>query len=244
MDPHKRMSGEEPRRLIAVQEALLSKNDRAARANREWFRAAGVRVLNVLSSPGSGKTEFLRRTIMDLEGKLRIGVIVGDLATDNDARRLHETGAPAVQIATGTVCHLEADMVRRAAEALGLADLDLLIIENVGNLVCPASYDLGEDLRVVLLSVTEGEDKPLKYPVVFERADVVVISKIDLADAVGFDRKAARSNIRKAAPSATLFEVSARTGRGMEAWNEYLGGIATVRGPSSHRTQPQQAQHI
>jgi hydrogenase nickel incorporation protein HypB len=210
------------RRLIPIQEALLSKNERAAGANRERFRAAGVRVLNVLSSPGSGKTEFLRRTLLDLGPSLGMGVIVGDLATDNDARRLHETGAPAVQIATGTVCHLEADMVGRAAEALGLDGLDLLIIENVGNLVCPATYDLGEDVRVVLLSVTEGEDKPLKYPVIFERADVVVISKIDLAEAVGFDREAAMRNIRKASPSALVFEASAKTGRGMASWYDHL----------------------
>jgi hydrogenase nickel incorporation protein HypB len=211
-----------PRRLIPIQEALLSKNDRAARANRERFRAAGVRVLNVLSSPGSGKTEFLRRTLQDLGPIRRMGVIVGDLATDNDARRLHETGAPAVQVATGTVCHLEADMVARAAEALGLDDLDLLFIENVGNLVCPATYDLGEDLRIVLLSVTEGEDKPLKYPVIFERADIVILSKIDLAGAVGFDREAAMASIRQVAPSASVFEVSARTGQGMALWYDHL----------------------
>src|SRR5262245_39081034 len=178
------------RRLVPVQEALLSKNDQAARANRERFSAAGVRALNVLSSPGSGKTEFLRRTIVDLRPSLSMGVIVGDLATDNDARRLHEAGAPAVQVATGTVCHLEASMAGRAAESMGLDGLNLLFIENVGNLVCPASFDLGEDSRVVLLSVTEGEDKPLKYPVIFERADIVVISKIDLAEPVGFDRDA------------------------------------------------------
>ena len=151
-------------------------------------------------------------------------MVVGDLATDNDARRLRETGAPVVQVTTGTVCHLEAEMVARAVDELGPGGLDLLFIENVGNLVCPASYDLGEDLRVVLLAVTEGEDKPLKYPVAFQGAAVVVVSKIDLAEAVGFDREAALRNIRRAAPEAMILEVSARTGRGMQPWYDFLEG--------------------
>src|SRR5262249_32019421 len=148
----------------------------------------GLRVVNVLSSPGSGKTALLERTLADLAPAVRAAVIVGDLATDNDARRLRTTGAPVVQINTGTVCHLEAVMVARAAAELDLDGLDLLLIENVGNLVCPASYDLGEDARAVLLSVTEGEDKPLKYPKIFKTADAVVVSKVDLAAAAGFDR--------------------------------------------------------
>ena len=147
---------------------------------------------------------------------------MGDLATDNDARRIRSAGAPAVQITTGTVCHLDAEMVARAAGSLDLDDLDLLIIENVGNLVCPASYDLGESVRVVLLSVTEGEDKPLKYPAAFQSAQVVVVSKMDLAEAAGFDREAALANIRRVAPHATIFEVSARTGSGMEHWYAHL----------------------
>ena len=156
----------------------------------------------MLSSPGSGKTALLQRTLADLGGRLRAGVIVGDLATDNDARRIRSAGVPAVQITTGSVCHLEAEMVARAAGSLDLDDLDLLIIENVGNLVCPASYDLGETVRVVLLSVTEGEDKPLKYPAAFQTAQVVVVSKMDLAEAAGFDREAALANIRRVAPHA------------------------------------------
>ena len=154
--------------------------------------------------------------------RLKCGIIVGDLATDNDARRLRESGAPVVQITTGTVCHLEAEMVGRALGQMDLGGLDLLIIENVGNLVCPASYDLGEDFRVVLLSVTEGEDKPLKYPPMFNAADAVIISKIDLAEPCGFEREAALANIRKVSPKAQVFELSAKTGVGMAAWCDHL----------------------
>jgi hydrogenase nickel incorporation protein HypB len=179
-------------------------------------------VLNFLSSPGSGKTTFIRESVRRLEPDLKAGVIVGDLATDNDARRLRESGAPVVQVTTGTVCHLEAEMVGRAVQQLDLRDRNVLIIENVGNLVCPASYDLGEDLRVVLLSVTEGEDKPLKYPPMFQSADVVIISKIDLAAACGYDRAAALANLRRVSPRARIFETSARTGEGMDAWREFL----------------------
>src|ERR1039458_4647696 len=168
----------EAHRTVEVRRAILEKNDRLAERNRGFFRARGLLVLNFLSSPGSGKTTFIRESVRKLGPDLKTGVIVGDLAPDNDAERLRESGAPVVQITTGTVCHLEAEMVGRALKALDLTGLNLLIIENVGNLVCPASYDLGEDLRIVLLSVTEGEDKPLKYPPMFQSADVVLISKI------------------------------------------------------------------
>jgi hydrogenase nickel incorporation protein HypB len=210
------------RRTLEVRQSILAKNDRLAERNRGFFHARGLLVLNVLSSPGSGKTTFLRETIRSLAKKLKAGVIVGDLATDNDAERLRETGSPVVQITTGTVCHLEAEMVTRAVNKLKLDRLELLIIENVGNLVCPASYDLGEDLRVVLLSVPEGEDKPLKYPPMFQNADVVVISKIDLAEACGFDRKTLLANLRRVSPRARVFETSAKTGKGMDAWCEFL----------------------
>jgi hydrogenase nickel incorporation protein HypB len=213
---------EASRRTIEVREAILAKNDRLAERNRGFFRACGLLVLNVLSSPGSGKTTFLRETVKTLGDRLKTGVIVGDLATDNDAKRLREAGSPVVQITTGTVCHLEAEMVSRAINQLNPKGLELLIIENVGNLVCPASYDLGEDLRVVLLSVTEGEDKPLKYPPMFQLADVVIISKADLADACGFDRQALLSNLRRIAPNAQVFETSAKTGQGIQAWCEFL----------------------
>jgi hydrogenase nickel incorporation protein HypB len=219
---HTHEAGGEARRTVEVRRAILDKNDRLAERNRGFFRARGLLVLNFLSSPGSGKTTFIRESVRKLGPDLKAGVIVGDLATDNDAQRLRESGAPVVQITTGTVCHLEAEMVGRALKRLDLTNLNLLIIENVGNLVCPASYDLGEDLRVVLLSVTEGEDKPLKYPPMFQSADVVIISKLDLSQACGYDRDTALANIRRAAPKARIFETSAKTGQGLDAWREFL----------------------
>jgi hydrogenase nickel incorporation protein HypB len=210
------------RRTVEIRQSILAKNDRLAERNRGFFQARGLLVLNVLSSPGSGKTTFLRETVRGLGKQLKSGIIVGDLATDNDAQRLRETGAPVVQITTGTVCHLEAEMVAGAVKKLNLDGLQLLMIENVGNLVCPASYDLGEDLRVVLLSVAEGEDKPLKYPPMFQAADVVIISKLDLVQPCAYDRETARANLRRIAPKARVFETSAKTGQGMDAWREFL----------------------
>lgn len=207
---------------IEIDEAILGQNDRLAERNRGYFKAKGWLVLNVLSSPGSGKTTLLQKTVARLHPRLRCGVIVGDLATDNDAKRLSESGAPVVQITTGTVCHLEAVMVAKALERLNTDGLDVLIIENVGNLVCPAVFDLGEDLRVVLLSTTEGEDKPLKYPPMFHSAQAAVINKIDLASAVDFDRELALSNLKRMSPGAQIFELSARTGQGLDEWCEYL----------------------
>jgi hydrogenase nickel incorporation protein HypB len=209
-------------RTLQVEQGILQKNDRLAERNRGYFQAKGLFVLNVLASPGAGKTAFLERTAADLGTHLRLGVIVGDLATENDAVRLRGHGIPAIQITTGSVCHLDAEMVARAMERLDLNALDVLVIENVGNLVCPAVYDLGESARVVLLSVTEGEDKPLKYPVMFQSAQVVVVNKMDLAAAVGFDRETALRNIHRVAPEATVFEVSAKTGQGMDAWYTHL----------------------
>ncbi|MBI5395594.1 MAG: hydrogenase nickel incorporation protein HypB [Verrucomicrobia bacterium] len=214
---------------LEVHQAILAKNDRQAERNRGFFKAKGLLVLNVVSSPGSGKTTLIQKTISMLAGRLRAGVIVGDLATDNDAARLRSAGCPVVQITTGTVCHLEADMVARAAGQLDLGALDLLVIENVGNLVCPATYDLGEDLRVVLLAVTEGEDKPLKYPPMFHSAEVALLNKMDLAAATEFDRATALENLRRASPHATIFEVSGRTGQGLGAWCDFL--------VEKHRTQ-------
>lgn len=209
-------------RELAIGQAVLAKNDRLAERNRGYFLAKNLLVLNVLSSPGAGKTALLERTLTDLGDRLPAGVIVGDLATDNDAQRLRRSGAPVTQITTGTLCHLEADLVLAAAQHLPLDSLDLLVIENVGNLVCPAAYDLGEHLRIVLLSTTEGEDKPLKYPTVFKSADVVILTKIDIAEVVGFDRSQAVSNIQRLAPQAKLFELSARSGAGLEAWYQFL----------------------
>lgn len=213
---------EQARRTVEIRQAILEKNDRLAERNRGFFQGRGLLVLNVLSSPGSGKTTLLSETIRALAGQLKAAVIVGDLATDNDAQRLRETGAPVVQVTTGTVCHLEAEMVGQALRQLDLAGLDLLIIENVGNLVCPASYDLGENLRVVLISVTEGEDKPLKYPPMFQAANVVVVSKTDMGPASGYDREKLLGNIRRSSPGAAVFETSARTGQGMADWCRYL----------------------
>src|SRR5579859_6232325 len=185
---------DQERWTVDVEEAILGHNADWAARNRMRFQGLGLTVVNIVSSPGSGKTALLERTLTDLRENLKIGVIVGDLQTDNDAQRLRGKGAPVVQITTGGYCHLEASMVARAADSVDLCDLEYLVIENVGNLVCPASYDLGEDLRVVLLSVTEGEDKPLKYPVIFHRAHAVLITKTDLADAVGIDWETLRAN--------------------------------------------------
>jgi hydrogenase nickel incorporation protein HypB len=206
-----------------VRQGLLKANDVLAQELREEFAAAGVYVVNVVSGPGAGKTELLARTLNMLLSRGRnVAAIVGDLATEHDARRLEASGARARQIITGTVCHLEASMVRKALEGWELAGIDYLFIENVGNLVCPASFDLGEDLRVLLFPVTEGEDKPLKYPTLINTADVTLISKVDLAEAVQFDRALARGNLDLARPGAVVLEVSARTGSGLEAWLELL----------------------
>ena len=210
------------RREVLVHESLFAANDRYAERNRGFFRALEVLVLNVVSSPGSGKTTLFTETIGQLGDAVRTGVIVGDLETDNDARRLRTSGAPVVQITTGTLCHLDAQMVARAVGGLDVRALDMLVVENVGNLVCPASFDLGEHLRLALLSVTEGEDKPLKYPPLFRSADVVLVTKIDLAAHVEFNRDAALANIRRVSPAARIFEVSAKTGEGMQAWCDYL----------------------
>jgi hydrogenase nickel incorporation protein HypB len=182
-------------RLVEVRQHVLKHNDVSARALRARFEAAGVYAVSLVSSPGAGKTAFLERTLTELRRDYRVAALVGDLATDNDARRLSRSGAPVRQITTGTVCHLEADMVATALEGWPLVELDFLFVENVGNLVCPASFDLGEALRVVLLFLTEGEDKPLKYPTVFNTADVAVVTKLDLAAAVEFDAALLRRNI-------------------------------------------------
>ncbi len=201
---------------------VLDANDRLAERNRGFFAAKNLLVINVFSSPGSGKTSLLQKTAEMLRGRVRIGVIVGDLATDNDAERLSRADIPVVQITTGTMCHLDARMIAEAMKKMPLDDLDVLIIENVGNLVCPASYDLGEGVRVVLLSVTEGEDKPLKYPPMFHSADVALVTKSDLADAVDFNRDAALAALNKVAHHAHVIEVSSKTDEGMEAWCEEI----------------------
>ncbi len=203
-------------RLVEVRKNVLKQNDLLARELRRRFHEAEVCVISLVSSPGSGKTAFLEKALTLLRPKLRVAALVGDLATENDAARLARSGAPVKQIVTGTICHLDAQMIERALAEWMLEELDILFIENVGNLVCPSSYDLGEDLRLVLLSVTEGEDKPLKYPTIFNSADVSVITKIDLAEAVDFDRATAHRNIQSVRPGMKVFEVSAKTGAGMD----------------------------
>ena len=221
--------------LISVHKSILSANNLQAERNRGFFRGIGLLALNLLSSPGAGKTALLKRTIQVLGAGSKCGVIVGDLETENDAIRLRESGAPVVQISTGTLCHLDAGMVAAALSELGARSLDVLFIENVGNLVCPATFDLGEDLRVVMLSLTEGEDKPLKYPPMFRFADAIVLSKIDLAEACEFDRELALANIGAINPGAPVFEVSAKTGHGMDAWCSFLSArraVGRVTGPA------------
>jgi hydrogenase nickel incorporation protein HypB len=205
-------------RIVEVRERVLKQNDLLARELRRRFQEAQVRVVSVVSSPGSGKTTLLEKTLTALNYTCRVAALVGDLATENDALRLRRSGAPVRQITTGTVCHLDAAMVSNALAEWSLMELDVLFIENVGNLVCPSSYDLGEDLRVVLLSATEGEDKPLKYPTIFNTADVAVITKIDLAAAAEFDRDTAYRNIQEVRPGMRVLEVSAKTGAGLDAW--------------------------
>ena len=209
-------------RIVQVRQSVLKQNDLLARELRQRFQDAAVRVVSMVSSPGSGKTTLLEKTLTHLNRSRRVAALVGDLATENDALRLQRSGAPVKQITTGTICHLDASMVSGALSGWDLNAIDILFIENVGNLVCPSSYDLGEDLRVVLLSATEGEDKPLKYPTIFNTADIAVITKIDLAAAAEFDRESAHRNIQAVRPGMRVFEVSAKTGLGMDAWIESL----------------------
>ena len=209
-------------RVLEIRTKILKKNDELARSMRDDFARRGVFVANLVSSPGSGKTELLTKTLKYLLANYEVAAVVGDLATENDAQRLATSGAMARQIQTDSVCHLEADMVSGAISEWDIAKLDYLFIENVGNLVCPTSWDLGEDLRVMLLSVTEGEDKPLKYPTLINTSDVVVISKLDLAEAVEFDRELALKNIQTVRPGIPVFETSAKTGAGMRDWFVYL----------------------
>lgn len=205
-----------------MRRAILEKNDRLAERNRGFFRARGFLVLNVLSSPGSGKTTFIRESVRKLAPELKTGVIVGDLATDNDAQRLRESGAPVVQITTGTVCHLEAEMVGRAVKRLDLTGLDLLIIENVGNLVCPAEFDLGETDKAMILSVTEGADKPAKYPLMFHESRLMILGKVDLLPYVDFDPDAAVADARALNPGLAVLRLSSTTGEGLDAWTRWL----------------------
>ncbi len=221
-------------RLVEVRKNVLKANDVIARSLREQFRSAGVFVVSLVSSPGSGKTAFLEKTLTTLRQNYSVAALVGDLATENDAVRLARSQAPVKQIITGTICHLEAAMVEKSLADWDLNTLDFLFIENVGNLVCPSSYDLGENLRIVLMSVTEGEDKPLKYPTIFNSADLAVITKMDLAEAVEFDSAAARANIQAVRPGMCVFELSTKSGEGMHAYFDFLAAsVAHMRAPLS-----------
>jgi len=210
-------------RQVEVMRALLHDNDHQAAHNRAHFAAAGTFVVNLMSSPGAGKTSLLEATIRALRGRLSVAVIEGDLETENDARRIRALGAPAVQITTGNACHLDASMVHAALHALDLAPIDVLFIENVGNLVCPAGFDLGQHRNVVLLSVTEGDDKPEKYPVMFRAADLLAVTKTDLLAAVGdFEPARATRHLRALANAAPVLEISARSGAGLNGWIDWL----------------------
>jgi hydrogenase nickel incorporation protein HypB len=214
-------------RMLEVRKNILKQNDVIARTLRDRFRAQGTLAVSLVSSPGAGKTAFLEKILTLLKTHYRVAALVGDLATENDALRLARSRVPVKQITTGTLCHLEAAMVEHALEDWNLGQLDLLFVENVGNLVCPASYDLGEDLRLVLLSVTEGEDKPLKYPTIFNSADVAVITKIDLAAAVEFDELAANANIQAVRPGMHVLKVSAKTNEGMGDCLQFFADAVT-----------------
>jgi hydrogenase nickel incorporation protein HypB len=215
---------------VAVLESILSENDRTADANRRAFAAAGVRAVNLMSSPGAGKTTLLRRTLPALGEDLRVGILEGDIETGLDAERLEGFGAVVSLVNTsagfGGECHLDASMVRSGLARLPLEDIDLLVVENVGNLVCPAEFDVGEHAKAMVYAVTEGEEKPLKYPVMFRAAEVVVVNKIDLLPHLDFDLGAFYANLRDVNPGAAVIEVSARTGEGVDAWCDWLRGVA------------------
>lgn len=220
-------------RLVEVRQKVLKRNDLLARQLRERFQSAGVYVVSLVSSPGSGKTAFLEKTLTLLKPRAHVAALVGDLATENDALRLARSMALVRQITTGTICHLDAEMIDKALEGWNLSELDMLFIENVGNLVCPSSYDLGENLRAVLMSVTEGEDKPLKYPTIFNTADIAVITKTDLAEAVEFDWQAAQRNIHYVRPGMEIIAVSAKNGQGIDNWIGRLMTAGSRTGPTA-----------
>jgi len=207
---------------VWLERKVLSENDRLAAALRERFAEHNILCLNLISSPGSGKTSLLERTLENFDSGERVAVLTGDIQTENDAKRLARSGFPVKQITTGGTCHLDAAMIDRALQDWHLEDIDLLLIENVGNLVCPAIYDLGQALNVVALSVTEGEDKPLKYPVIFRNADAVLLTKIDLLPHLGVSIRNFDDAIARVMPQPRVFPVSARTGEGLDRWLQWL----------------------
>lgn len=208
--------------VIAVEKKVLNENQRIALDLRRRFEEHGILCLNFISSPGSGKTTLLESTLAAFQPEEKVAVLTGDLQTENDARRLMRYGFPVRQIVTGGVCHLDGSMIERALGNWRLEEIDTLLIENVGNLVCPSSYDLGEEAKIVLLSVTEGEDKPLKYPSIFHKAALAIFTKIDLLPYVPFDLEAAKANARQVNPAIQSLEVSCATGAGMNAWHAWI----------------------
>lgn len=209
---------------VKVVTRILEANDRIAEENRRIFREAGLFVVNLMSAPGAGKTTLLEKTIRGLSGAVRIGVIEGDIAGSDDAERIHGTGAPVVQINTGGACHLDANMIREVLNDLPLRDIDVLVIENVGNLVCPAEFNVGEDIKVMLLSITDGHDKPLKYPLMFRESSALVLNKMDLLPYMNVDIGKIRNDALSLNPSLKIFEVSCKTGEGLDQWVEWLRG--------------------
>jgi hydrogenase nickel incorporation protein HypB len=207
---------------VSMKRKVLSENDRVAGELRQRFRSGSVLTLNLISSPGAGKTSLLEQSLSRLPKEIRAAVLTGDIETDNDAKRLSPFGYPVRQITTGGSCHLDARMVERGLSSLGAGDVDVLFIENVGNLVCPASFDLGEASKIVVLSVTEGDDKPLKYPATFVKSDLVVLNKIDLLPYVPFNMARARENTKRVHPGIDILEVSCTTGQGMDEWLRWI----------------------
>ena len=210
---------------VKVITRILEANDRIAAENRKLFNKAGVYVINLMSAPGAGKTSLIERTITELHRKLRIGVIEGDIAGTGDAQRIEKLGIPVIQINTGSACHLDANMINEAIVDLPLKDLDLLIVENVGNLVCPAEFKVGEDMKVMILSITEGDDKPLKYPLMFQESSALILNKIDLLSYTNADLEKIKKDSLSLNPSLKIFEVSCTTGQGIAEWTEWLQSL-------------------
>jgi len=216
-----------PAKTITLEKRILEKNDEAAELNRKWLAQRGIVCVNIISSPGSGKTALLEKTLDMLSGKVGCAVITGDLQTDNDAARLRGRGATVAQIETGSSCHLTAEQIGRTIPEVVTPDTKLLFIENVGNLVCPAAFDLGENFKIALLSVTEGEDKPVKYPTLFSSAKLAVVTKTDLLRHLDCDMPKLRGSVRKVNPGVFIFELSSKTSDGMDKWIEYLTGLVS-----------------
>lgn len=212
---------------VKVITRILEANDRIAAENRKLFNKAGVYVINLMSAPGAGKTSLIERTITELHRKLRIGVIEGDIAGTGDAQRIEKLGIPVIQINTGSACHLDANMINEAIVDLPLKDLDLLIVENVGNLVCPAEFKVGEDMKVMILSITEGDDKPLKYPLMFQESSALILNKIDLLPYTNADLEKIKKDSLSLNPNLKIFEVSCKTGQGIAEWTEWLQSLVT-----------------